>query len=75
LDVELQRRLAVEGDAFHDERGLRDDVLTGVADRALARTAPEARDAVVRQPSVGELLSNEETEGLLFDWRPAGWSG
>jgi hypothetical protein len=68
-DVELQRRLALEGDALHDERGLGDGFFTRVTDLAVARTTPEPRDAVVRKPSVGELLANEETEGLLVHER------
>jgi hypothetical protein len=46
--MKLNALAARRADAFHDELRLGDDFLAGVTRLAVACTAPEARDAVLR---------------------------
>ena len=61
-DVELEGCCRRPRDPFHDELVRRDDPLAGVADFAVPRPAPDSWDAVQRQPPIGELDEDEETE-------------
>jgi hypothetical protein len=65
--MELQRALrVVGGGAFHHELTPTNDLLAGVAGLAVAGTAPDPRDAVVRQTTIRELLSNEDAQANRF---------
>jgi hypothetical protein len=63
-DVKLEGA-ALAVDAFHDEMSARDRMLTGVAALTIPGPAPDARDAVMRQTAVGELLLDAGAE-LVF---------
>ena len=60
-DVKLEgASLAV--DTFHDEMSARDRMLTGVAALTIPGPTPDARNAVMRQTAVIELLLDEGAE-------------
>jgi hypothetical protein len=72
--VELQRTFAAgQGDPLDDELVLRDDDLAGVADFTVARPAPDPRDTVQRQPTIGQFAQDEETETILVHGDLSGW--
>ena len=71
-DVKLNTFAARCADTFHDKLRLGDDFLAGVTRLAVARTAPEARDAVLGQATVSEFVPNEATKGFLFHWQSFG---
>jgi hypothetical protein len=66
-DVELERApLPIEGDAFDEPLILGDGRFARIARFAVAGTAPDAGDAVVWEPTIGEFGANEETKGFCF---------
>jgi hypothetical protein len=58
LHVEFHA-IAALATALHDELRLQDDLLANVAGLPVPRATPDAGDAVVRQTTVSELVSNE----------------
>ena len=63
LHVELNRPQPFT-DPFHDEVGFRDHFFARHTYLTVARSAPDARDVVLRQATVGQFGSNKDTEGV-----------
>ena len=74
--VKLHTEAAGGGaDALDDELSPGDDLLAGVTGLAVPRSAPHPRDAVLRQATVRELASDEDTECVVFHGGPVVLSG
>src|ERR1700737_576575 len=65
-DMKLNALAACRADTLHHKLRLGDDFLAGVTRLAVARPTPQARDAVLGQPTVSKLGSNEATKDFLF---------
>jgi hypothetical protein len=67
-DVQLKGPHAgVQWDPFHQQLGLREDRVAGVARFPVARTTPNRSNAVTGQAPGSELAQDETTAGFLVD--------
>ena len=70
-DVELHGLLVCPDALYHELAALNGRV-TGEAHLAMAVAAPDLREALLRQASIGELFSNEMTDAFEFQGGPPG---
>jgi hypothetical protein len=64
-NVELDTLPSRRADTFHDKLDLADQFLAGVTRLTGTSSAPNARDAVLRKSTIGELGLDQETKGAL----------
>jgi hypothetical protein len=64
--VELDSQPSRRADPLHDKLRFGDDFLARITGLAVASTSPDAGDTVLGQTTIGELASNQATEGFLF---------
>ena len=72
--MELNPFAARRADPFHDELRLGDDFLAGVTRLTRTSSAPNARNTVLRKPTIGELASDQEPKAVLLHEVPLGWA-
>jgi hypothetical protein len=70
-DVKLHGLLVCPDALYHELAALNGRV-TGEAHLAMAGAAPDLREALLRQASIGELFSNEMTDAFEFQGGPPG---
>jgi hypothetical protein len=70
--VKLNPFAARRADPFHDKLRLADQLIAGVTRLTRTSSAPNARNTVLRKPTIGELALDQETKGVLLHEVPPG---
>jgi hypothetical protein len=71
--MELDPFAACRADPFHDKLRLTDQFIAGVTRLARTSSPPNARNTVLRQPTIGKLGLDQETKGARVHAVPLGW--
>lgn len=72
--MELNPFAARRADPFHDKLRLTDDSIAGVTRLTRTSSAPNARNTVLRKPTIGELALDQGTKGVRVHEVPLGWA-